>query len=76
MSSPTASTTSYSSRPLRAQLDAAEFERLVSGLAMVVGWEALIVLQDLRGLAPQEQLETSLWAARTLIQATIAEHAG
>jgi hypothetical protein len=36
-----------------------------------VGWEALIVLQDLRGLAPDEQLETSLWAARALIRATI-----
>jgi hypothetical protein len=38
--------------PLRPQLDPAAFERLVSGLAMVIGWEALIVLQDLRGLNP------------------------
>ncbi len=57
--------------PLRPQLDPAAFERLVSALAMVVGWEALIVLQDLRGLTPDEQLETTLWAANALIRATL-----
>jgi AcrR family transcriptional regulator len=57
--------------PLRPQLDPASFERLVSALAMVVGWEALIVLQDLRGLSPDEQLDTSLWAARALIRAAL-----
>jgi AcrR family transcriptional regulator len=59
--------------PLRAQLDPAAFERLVSGLAMVVGWEALIVLADLRGLDEDDQVETSLWAARALIGATLEE---
>jgi len=59
--------------PLRDQLSKAEFERLVSGLAMVIGWEALVVLQDLRGLPPDEQQAVSLWAARALIQATLAE---
>ncbi len=59
--------------PLRPQLDGAAFERLVSALAMVVGWEALIVLQDLRGLTPDDQVETSLWAARTLISAALEE---
>ena len=57
--------------PLRSQVDPPTFERLVSALAMVVGWEALIVLQDVRGLSPEEQLETTLWAARTLIRATL-----
>jgi hypothetical protein len=37
--------------PLRPQLDPPAFERLVSALAMVVGWDALILLQDLRGRA-------------------------
>jgi hypothetical protein len=50
--------------PLRGRLDDAGFERLVSALAMVIGWEALIVLQDLRGLTPGEQAEVSTWAAR------------
>jgi AcrR family transcriptional regulator len=57
--------------PLRPQLDDAAYERLVSGLAMVVGWEALVVLADIRGLSPAEQANTSLWAARALIEAAI-----
>ena len=57
--------------PLRGQLDAAGFERLVSALAMVIGWEALIVLQDLRGLAPPEQADVCTWAAHALIQAAL-----
>ena len=57
--------------PLRGTLEPAAFERLVSGLAMVVGWEALIVLQDLRGLDGAEQVETTLWAARALIRAAL-----
>ena len=59
--------------PLRGRLDDADFERLVSALAMVIGWEALIVLQDLRGLTPDEQAEVSTWAARALIQAALQD---
>jgi hypothetical protein len=59
--------------PLRPQVGPVAFERLVSALAMVVGWEALIVLQDLRGLTPNEQLDTLLWAACALIRATLDE---
>jgi AcrR family transcriptional regulator len=58
--------------PLRATLAPADFERLVSALAMVVGWEALIVLQDLRDLSSEEQLETTIWAANALIDAARA----
>jgi hypothetical protein len=43
---------------------------------MVIGWEALIVLQDLRGLDTEEQQDVSLWAARTLIRAALADAAG
>ncbi|MFI5693694.1 helix-turn-helix domain-containing protein [Kribbella sp. NPDC051586] len=59
--------------PLRAELDDDLFEQLVSGIAMVVGWEALIVLQDLRGLDPEAQIEVSTWSARALIQSTLDE---
>jgi AcrR family transcriptional regulator len=62
--------------PLRPELDDDLFERLVSALAMVVGWEALIVLQDLRGLEPEDQVNTSTWAARALIRATVDEQSG
>jgi AcrR family transcriptional regulator len=61
--------------PLRPQLSAASFERLVSSLAMVVGWEALIVLRDVRALDAKAQLDTTLWAARSLIRAALAEGA-
>jgi AcrR family transcriptional regulator len=57
--------------PLRPQLDDATYQRLVSALAMVVGWEALIVLQDVRGLAADDQLDTTLWAARALVQVAL-----
>jgi regulator of RNase E activity RraA len=57
----------------RSRLSAAEFERLVSALAMVVGWEALIVLGDIRGLSEKEQLDTALWTARTLVRAALEE---
>jgi AcrR family transcriptional regulator len=62
--------------PIRPRLSPAEFERLVSALAMVVGWEALIVLGDVRGLSEQEQLDTALWTARTLIRAALDEADG
>jgi AcrR family transcriptional regulator len=61
--------------PLRGKLDDVRFERLVSALAMVIGWEALIVLQDLRGLTPDEQIDVSTWAAHALIQAALQEQA-
>lgn len=48
-----------------------QYERLLSGLAMVIGWEASIVLTDLRGLPLEEQHETSLWAARAVIAAAL-----
>jgi hypothetical protein len=49
-----------------------EFERLISALAMVIGWEALVVLHDIRGLTPAAQIETSRWAARALIAAAVS----
>ncbi len=54
--------------PLRPELSEAEFERLVSGLALVIGWEALIVLSDIRALPSAEQRETIVWAARALLR--------
>jgi AcrR family transcriptional regulator len=61
--------------PVRDRLDPAAFDRLVSALAMVIGWEALIVLTDLRGLHGDQRRDVSLWAAHALIQAALAESA-
>ncbi|HVY11869.1 MAG TPA: TetR family transcriptional regulator [Mycobacteriales bacterium] len=59
--------------PLRGELDPDLFEQLVSGLAMVVGWEAFIVLQDLRGLDAGETARVSSWAAQALVGAALDE---
>ena len=59
--------------PLRNRLGDDGFERLVSAMTMVVGWEALIVLGDIRGLDPAQQQDTTLWSARALIAAALAE---
>jgi AcrR family transcriptional regulator len=61
--------------PLRAKIDAARWRRLVSALAMVVGWEALIVQRDVCGMSTEDGVELSLWTARTLVEATLREAA-
>lgn len=62
--------------PLRDRLNAGAYERLVSALALVIGWEAFIVLSDVRGLSTPQQIEITSWAARALIRATLAEADG
>ena len=59
--------------PLRKELDDEQFERLVSALAMVIGWEAMVVLRDLRGLDAAEEARTTVWAARALVDAMLRE---
>jgi AcrR family transcriptional regulator len=61
--------------PLRARVDKRRFERLVSALVMVLGWEALIIQRDMRGLSPREGEELSAWAARALVKSTLDEAA-
>jgi AcrR family transcriptional regulator len=61
--------------PLRGEVDSRRFQRLVAGLAMVVGWEALIVQRDICGLTPAQGEELSVWAARALLDATRHESA-
>jgi hypothetical protein len=39
---------------------------------MVIGWEARIVPQDIRGLSPDQQGDVSSWAALALIAAALA----
>jgi AcrR family transcriptional regulator len=59
--------------PLRGRLSEPRFERLVSALAVVLGWEALIVLQDIRGIDTAAQEDVTAWAARALVDAALAE---
>jgi len=62
--------------PLRDRLGAAPFRRLVCALAMVAGWEALIVQRDVCGLSPPEGEALSAWAARALVRAALHEAPG
>jgi AcrR family transcriptional regulator len=59
--------------PLREKLPPDRFERLVSALTLVVGWEAMIVLQDTRGLNAAEAEEVCVWAARALLAAATTD---
>ena len=59
--------------PLRETLSDEQFERLVSALCLVVGWEAQIVLRDVRGLNPEVEERVLTWAARTLVAGMVAE---
>ena len=55
--------------PLRETLPPERFERLVSALTLLIGWEPMIVLQDIRGLSAEDAEEICVWAARTLLAA-------
>jgi AcrR family transcriptional regulator len=59
--------------PVRPRLSQEQFARLVSALSVVLGWEAMIVLRDVRGLDPIEESTTVVWAARALVEAMLAE---
>ena len=59
--------------PWRRQISPARWRRLVNALAIVVGWEALIVQRDVCGLSASEGEELSVWAARAFLRATLEE---
>ena len=59
--------------PLRPRLGARRWRRLVCAVAMVVGWEALIVQRDICGLNAAEGEALSRWAARSLVREALRE---
>jgi hypothetical protein len=58
--------------PARDRLDPERFERLVSALCVLVGWESAMVLRDVRGLAAQESIDVTVFAARAIVRAALA----
>jgi len=56
--------------PWRDRLAPADWRQLVAAIAMVVGWEALIVQRDVCGLSAAEGEDLSVWAARAFLRAT------
>lgn len=61
--------------PARGPLDDAAFDHLVSAVAMVIGFEALLVQRDVRGLDRATAAGVSAWAARALVRAALEEAA-
>jgi AcrR family transcriptional regulator len=59
--------------PIRGGLNDEQYDRLVSSLCIVLGWEAMIVLEDIRDHARQRQREVNAWAAQTLVRAMLEE---
>ena len=59
--------------PWRGTLGPDRFEELVSALAMLTGWEGLIVLTDVRGLDPDRARAVSVQAALALIRASTGD---
>lgn len=62
--------------PLRSRLTDEQFDRLVSSLCIVLGWETMIVLQDIRGHERQRQREVATWTAEVLVRAMLEEADG
>jgi AcrR family transcriptional regulator len=60
--------------PLRGTVPAARWRRLVAAIAMIVGWEAIVVQRDVCGLSATEGEEVSAWAAHALLMATRQDH--
>ena len=58
--------------PARGRLGPEAFADLVSALAVVVGWEAFIVLTDVRGLDPEEAAASMRRSAAWLLDAALA----
>lgn len=55
--------------PLQGQLAGTDYERLIRGLAVILGIEARIVLSDICGLDDAQILDTERWAAQALLTA-------
>src|SRR5260221_12782596 len=59
--------------PVRMQLDETSFERLVSGLALCIGIEALLVLRNIRGLDLAAAKEGPAWVHSLRLNPRLAE---
>lgn len=59
--------------PLRGRLTDEQYNRLVSSLCIVLGWEAMIVLQDIRGRDQQREHEVVAWTAQAIVRAMLEE---
>lgn len=54
--------------PARKTLSKLEFEKLVSALSVLIGWEPMIALKDVRGLGPKEADEVLTFAVAAVVE--------
>lgn len=59
--------------PAREKLTPKEFERLVSALCVLVGWEPMIALKDTRGLKEKEADDVLAFAVRAVVDAALRD---
>jgi AcrR family transcriptional regulator len=59
--------------PAREKLTSKEFERLVSALCVLVGWEPMIALKDTRGLGQKQADEVLAFAVRAVVEKGLDE---
>jgi AcrR family transcriptional regulator len=57
--------------PLRDTLTRSDYDDLVSALALVIGWEAFIVLLDVRGLSPTRARTVASHSAEAILDAAL-----
>lgn len=57
--------------PMRALLSPGEYRRLSMALAVLIGIEPVVVLQDMAGLSREETVETLVWAATRLTESSL-----
>ena len=53
--------------PIRGRLTPKQFDDLISSLALVIGWEAFIVLLDVRGMSADAARKLTVRLARTIL---------
>jgi AcrR family transcriptional regulator len=58
---------------VRPHLTKRSFDRLVSGLTLCVGIDALIALTNIRGLSGKESTDVCRWVGRVLLQASLRD---
>lgn len=58
--------------PLKQELPAKDYERLIHGLSLMTGIETQVVLKDICELSPARAREVSIWAARMLLAGVLA----
>jgi AcrR family transcriptional regulator len=57
--------------PWRARMTRKDYDDLVSSLALAIGWEAFIVLLDVRGLSPERARSVTLRTTDAILDAAI-----